>query len=95
MKLKGQQKKVYDLLAQRPNIGITSQQLRDLTHIVDIPKVISILIDKGIEIESKPEHLGQSLIKRYYLKTGKPRIIRYEFDNENNIAYPIYESEVD
>ncbi len=85
MKLPRQQYKVYLLIKNSGKNGVTSQSLRELTHIVDIPKVVSLLKGKGYKIDSKPEHLGRSIIKRYFLERQEVNY-KIEFDNENGLA---------
>lgn len=82
MKLYGQQKRVYELLKSYPH-GINSNQLRNFTHIVDIPKTISELNKKGIKILSERKSNGTA---DYKLAEIKPRPIRYEFVGNDCIA---------
>ncbi len=89
MNLPRQQFKVYLLIKNSLAGGITSQTLRELTHIVDIPKTISLLKSKGYKITSTPEKLGSSTIKRYFLEQSQVNY-RIEWDNETNTAKKVY-----
>lgn len=85
-RLIGQQKRVVDLLLARKTKGITSQELRAFTGIVDVPKVISILRKKGYNIQSKREALGDSVVKRYWLIQKETPQIHYEYHGNLAVA---------
>jgi hypothetical protein len=58
MQLRGKQKWIYRLIKESGFLGINTNQLRNITHAVDVPKLVSELNKKGVRIVSKREHDG-------------------------------------
>ena len=84
--MKTQPERVLEILKQRRRIGVTSQELRDITHVVDVPKAISLLREQGHTITDKAVKLGKSTIKRYWLGDSEKKPIRVEWDNKRGVA---------
>lgn len=84
MKLSKLQYRVYNLI--KSSIGINTNELRNITKIVDIPATVSQIQKKGYHINSKREKDGTAT---YSIE--RPTVnFRIEWDNETNTAKKIY-----
>ena len=67
---------IYDLIRQSGSRGINTNQLREITKTVDVPKIVSILNDKGKNITSRREHDGTAT----YFLANQPKKPIYAFE---------------
>lgn len=58
---------VLTILKKRTHLGVTSQELRNLTHSISISHVISLLRAEGYVITEKSVKVGSTILKRYWL----------------------------
>lgn len=83
--LRGKQKLVYQLIKNAGLKGINTNDLRNITHAVDVPKIVSELNKKGFRITSQRLKDGTA----NYSLSNTPKNPKYIFVGDR--AIPIYE----
>lgn len=85
MKLRGKQKWIYKLISESGSRGINTNSLRSITHAVDVPKIVSILNEKGKDISSTRESDGTATYRLTYLP--KRPIYQYKGNVARIVGY--------
>lgn len=95
MRRKSQKERTLRMLQDAGNLGIHSFHFySEEVRIFRVSQRIRELQAEGYTITHTPERMGSAIGTRYTLVSGPQqakKIVGYHFDNENNVAIPIYQ----